>query len=110
MPPISGGDENGIDIVAFQNVVHISIEDAIAILIMLVDHRLHTLSTCALQIGRRDHLHIRVLEKSRENIRAPVSNTDASKRDAFTWRNRSISSEHVPRDKHRNGKGACGRG
>jgi len=107
VPPIAGSDENRVDIVTFQDVVHISIEDAIVIPIVLIDHLLHSLPTSALQVGGGDHLHIGVLEKSRENVRASVANTDSSKRDAFTWRDRSISSEHVPRDKFWNGKGTC---
>ena len=105
MPSITGGDEHGVDIVTGQDVVHVSIENAIAIPVVLVDNLLHPLSTSALQIGGRDHLHIGVQEKSRENVRASVSDTDSSKCDAFTWRDRSISSEHVRGDYVWNRKG-----
>ena len=107
MPAIAGSDENGVDIITFQNVDHVTIDNAIGIPVVLVDHLLHPLSTSALQVGGRDHLHIGVGEKSRENVRASVSDTDSSKRNSFTWRDRSISSEHMPGDDMWNRNGTC---
>jgi hypothetical protein len=107
MPAIAGRDENGVDVVTFQDVVHISIDNTIVIPVVLVDHRLHSLATSALQVGGSDHLHIGILEKPRKNVRASVSDTDSSKRNSFTWRDRSISSEHVGGDNVWNRERTC---
>ena len=107
MPAITRGDQNGVDIVPVQYVVHFPIENAIGIAVVLVDHRLDSFSTSALQVGIGDELHIGVRQKSRQNVRASISDTDSAERDSFTRRDCSVFSEHASREDLRNCDGAC---
>ena len=99
--------QKGVDIVSFQDVVHIPIENAIVISVVLVDHLLHPFSTGSLQVGVGDHLYIGVRQKSRQNVRASISDTDSAERDSFTRRDGSVFSEHASREELWNRDGTC---
>jgi hypothetical protein len=48
MPAVARGDQNGVDIIPLEDVIHFAIELAITISIVLVDHLFYTFSTGAL--------------------------------------------------------------
>ena len=64
----AGHEVHCVDVIAFQDVIHLSIENAIRVSVMLVDHRLHAFSTRTLQVGIGHHLHVGIRQESRENV------------------------------------------
>ena len=78
MPAVSGGDEDCINVIPFQNTGHIFINDAIFVSIMLIGLALYDLASLLLWIGDSNELSILLLEETIQNLLTSSPHSDTA--------------------------------
>src|SRR5687767_2309830 len=106
MPAVSGRDEDSIDVFAIEKFTKVTIDDAVAIAVVLIDERFAGLAAVRLHLGNGKAANIRKLQHGFQIIRATWSDTDHSQCDRLAGRGTAVAAQRA----RRHDRSRCRRG
>ena len=93
VPVGAGGDEDGVDVAAVEELAEVLVHRAGVVAVLLVGHLLDADATVFLDIADRRELDVVLLEEAAEIIGAAVADPDAAEDDALARRDRAVEAE-----------------
>ena len=93
VPVGAGGNEDGVDVAAVEELAEVLVHRAGIIAVLLVGHLLDADAPVFLDVADRRELDVVLLEKAAEVVSAAVADADAAEDDALARRDRAVEAE-----------------
>ncbi|OPZ03119.1 MAG: hypothetical protein BWZ10_03321 [candidate division BRC1 bacterium ADurb.BinA364] len=107
MPAVSGGDQQGVDIVSGQQFEHVAIHRAILVAVMRIGHLFDQIATLGLDIAHCHEAHIRLGQHAIQHRSPSWPDTQSAKNDSVARRHGSVPAKRACRDDRWRGQRHC---
>ncbi len=108
MPVVAGGDQHGVDVVAVEQLQHVTIHHAVLVGVLGVRHLLDGLAPTGLHVANRHELHVGLAQHAAQHVPPPRADPNRAQDDPLAGSNRAVAAQGRRADKPRRADG-CGR-